>query len=134
MMRLPPHGDVQAALDRLKGAGFRLAALTNSTLAVARAQLANAGLSAAFEQILSADEVRRLKPSPEPYHHAARRLGIEIGEVMMVAAHGWDIAGALASGARAAFVARPGQMTIATAPPPELAVPDLAKLADRLAS
>jgi 2-haloacid dehalogenase len=42
---------------------MRLAALTNSTEQVARAQLEHAGLLDAFEPVLSADMVRRLKPA-----------------------------------------------------------------------
>jgi beta-phosphoglucomutase-like phosphatase (HAD superfamily) len=35
MRRLPAHPEVPAALERLRGTGFQLAALTNSTLEVA---------------------------------------------------------------------------------------------------
>src|SRR4028118_2012591 len=71
MRELSPHPEVPAALDLLRDAGLRLAALTNNTAEVAQAQLANAGLSDRFEQILSADTVRRLKPAPEPHGAAA---------------------------------------------------------------
>jgi 2-haloacid dehalogenase len=64
--QLPPHPEVPAALGRLRDRGLRLAALTNSTRQVAQTQLANAGLAELFEQILSADQVGRLKPAPEP--------------------------------------------------------------------
>ena len=49
---------------RLRDADLRLAALTNSVGDVARQQLESSGLADCFEQILSADEVRRLKPAP----------------------------------------------------------------------
>ncbi|HWD43834.1 MAG TPA: HAD hydrolase-like protein [Actinomycetota bacterium] len=54
------------ALRRLGDAGLRLASLTNSTEEVARAQLEHAGLIDAFELVLSADSVGRLKPAPSP--------------------------------------------------------------------
>ena len=63
---LPPHPEVPDSLDRLRGAGFRLATLTNSTQEVAEAQIENAGLADKFEQILSADTAKRLKPAPAP--------------------------------------------------------------------
>ena len=69
---LPPYPEVRAALDRLRGAGIRLATLTNSTAEVAAAQLAHAGLIDIFEKTLSADEVQHLKPTSEPYHYAAK--------------------------------------------------------------
>ncbi len=103
---LPPHPEVPESLDRLREAGFRLATLTNSTQEVAEAQIRNSGLADRFEQILSADTARRLKPAPAPYRMAARTLGIPEREMRLVAAHAWDVAGALRAGCAAAFVAR----------------------------
>jgi 2-haloacid dehalogenase len=129
---LPPHPEVPGALDRLRSAGVRLATLTNSTEAVAGAQLSNAGLDGFFERILSADSVRRLKPAREPYEMAARELGVEIGGMRLVAAHGWDVAGALRAGAAAAFVARPGILLDPLAPEPDIVGADLAEVAERI--
>ncbi len=106
LRELPPHPEVADALDRLRDAGFRLATLTNSTQEVAEAQIRNSGLADRFEEILSADTAKRLKPAPAPYRMAARKLGIPERELRLVAAHAWDIAGALRAGCAAAFVAR----------------------------
>jgi 2-haloacid dehalogenase len=132
MTRLPAHPEVPGALRRLGEGGLRLAALTNSTERVARAQLEHAGIIDRFEAVLSADAVRRLKPAPEPYRMAAERLGTDPAGVLLVAAHAWDVAGALAAGCRAAFVARPGKVLDPLADRPELVVADLDELADRL--
>jgi 2-haloacid dehalogenase len=105
---LPPHADVHGALERLRAVGLRLAVLTNATPALAEAQLTHAGLHDFFEAIISADAVQRLKPAPEAYHLAAQRLGAPIGQLRVISAHTWDIAGALHAGCAAAFVARPG--------------------------
>jgi 2-haloacid dehalogenase len=103
---LPPHPEVPESLDRLREAGFRLATLTNSTQEVAETQIQNAGLADRFEQVLSADTAKRLKPAPAPYRMAAQALGVPDREVRLVAAHAWDVAGALRAGCAAAFVAR----------------------------
>jgi 2-haloacid dehalogenase len=132
MQRLPPHPEVPDGLARLREAGHRQVALTNSPLAVARAQLANAGLDGLFEQALSADEVQQLKPGPRPYELVADRASVRIDRVMLVAAHAWDVSGALAAGARAAFVARPGMVLSPVGDQPEIVVDDLTDLADRL--
>jgi 2-haloacid dehalogenase len=100
MRRLPPHPEIRQSLERLRGAGLRLATLTNSTAEVGEAQLVNAGLRDLFELALSADAVRRLKPAPQPYRMAAERLDVEPGDVRLVAAHAWDVAGALRAGLR----------------------------------
>ncbi|HWP61917.1 MAG TPA: haloacid dehalogenase type II [Candidatus Binatia bacterium] len=130
MRELPPHPDVAPALSRLRAAGFRLASLTNSVRAVAEAQLTNAGLAGSFEAILSADEAGRLKPAPEPYRYAAERLGVPIDEIRLVAAHAWDVAGALRAGAAAAFVARPGMVLDPLAPVPDVVGRDLLEVAE----
>jgi 2-haloacid dehalogenase len=103
---LPTHPEVPDSLDRLREAGFRLATLTNSTREVAEAQIENAELTDRFEKILSADSAKRLKPAPAPYRMAARALGVSERGMRLVAAHAWDVAGALRAGCAAAFVAR----------------------------
>ena len=132
MRRLPPHADVPGALSRLKDAGFRQVALTNSPLDVAQAQLEHAGIRPLFDDVLSADEIRQLKPSPAAYALVAERMSVGIGDVMLVAAHAWDVSGALAAGARAAFIARPGMVPSPLGDQPELVVPDISGLAEEL--
>jgi 2-haloacid dehalogenase len=132
MLQLPPHQEVRGVLERLRDAGLRIAALTNSTEAVATAQLSNAGLAPLFERILSADGPRRLKPAREAYESAAAELGIAVGEIRLVAAHAWDVAGALAAGAAAAFVARPGMVLDPLVPAPDVIGSDLADVADQI--
>ena len=132
MRRLPPHPEVRESLERLRDAGLRLATLTNSTAEVGEAQLTNAGLRDLFAQTLSADAVKRLKPAPEPYRMAAERHGVPIGNVRLVAAHAWDVAGALRAGCAAAFVARPGKVLDPLAPPPDIVGADLREVTDRI--
>jgi 2-haloacid dehalogenase len=132
MRDLPPHPEVAESLDRLRDAGLRLATLTNSTQQVAEAQMESSGLRGYFEQILSADAVKRLKPAPEPYRMAAESLGVEIGQVRLVAAHSWDVAGALRAGCVAAFVARPGMVLDPLVERPDVVGGDLREVADRI--
>jgi 2-haloacid dehalogenase len=132
MRELPPHPEVAESLDRLRDAGLRMVTLTNSTQQVAEAQLENSGLRAYFEQILSADAVRRLKPAPEPYHMAVESLGVEMEGVRLIAAHAWDVAGALRAGCAAAFVARPGMVLDPLVERPDVVGADLREVADRI--
>jgi 2-haloacid dehalogenase len=132
MRQLPAHPEVADALHRLGDAGLRLAALTNSTEEVARAQLEHAGLIDAFELVLSADTVGRLKPAPEPYLMAAKRLGAAVDQVRLVAAHAWDVAGAARAGCATAFVARPGKVLDPLVERPEIVGADLAEVADAI--
>jgi 2-haloacid dehalogenase len=132
MRTLPPHADVLPALDRLRAAGATLAALSNSPLEVSTAQLEHAGIADRFDAIVSADEVRALKPRPEPYRLVANRFGVATGQVRLIAAHSWDIAGALAAGCRTAFVARPGMPLDPNGPRPGIVGADLGAVAAQL--
>lgn len=132
MRQLPPHPEVREALEHLHSSGFRLATLTNSTLEVSEAQLVNAGIHELMDQMLSADSVHRLKPAPEPYRMAAERLGVTIGEIRLVAAHSWDIAGALHAGCAGAFVTRPGQVLDPDGAQPDIIGSDIREIAERI--
>ena len=132
MQELPPHPEVEDSLGRLRDAGIRLAALTNSTQQVADAQIDNSGLRDYFEQVLSADTVQRLKPAPEPYCMAAESLGVEVGQVRLVAAHAWDVVGAMRAGCAAAFVARPGMVLNPLAARPDVVGADLREVAAQI--
>jgi 2-haloacid dehalogenase len=132
MQRLPPHPEVPGAIARLRDAGYRQVTITNSPLEVARAQLEFAGLDGLVDDVLSADEVGQLKPGPRPYALVAERSGVPVGDVLLVAAHAWDVSGALAAGTRAAFVARPGMVPSPIGDGPELVVADIDALAHEL--
>jgi 2-haloacid dehalogenase len=92
----------------LRNAGFKLVALTNNVLEVVETQLTNAGIRGLFDQVLSVDAAQHLKPHPAVYEYAARSLETPVNELRMVAAHDWDIRGAMRAGMLGAFVAREG--------------------------
>jgi 2-haloacid dehalogenase len=132
MLALPAHPDVPGALARLREAGFRLAALTNTAQKAAETQLAGAGLDGHFDAILSVDAVRRFKPAPEVYEMAAARLAEQRDRLRLVTAHDWDIAGALNAGWRAAFVARAGMVIAPQAKSPDILGDDMTEVTEQI--
>lgn len=134
MLCLPPHPDVIPALSRLQDLGFRMATLTNSTPVSVNAQLAYAGLEKYFERQLSVDAVQLFKPALETYRYAADQLGVSIGDIRLVAAHDWDVTGAIRAGAKAAFVERKGMVLGNSAEIPDIIGPDLISIADQVQS
>ncbi len=124
LRHLPPHADVVPALVLLRGAGLRIVALSNNSLITLHKQLRHAEILHLFDEIISVDEAGALKPSPDVYHYTAHRLRLTPSSLWMVAAHGWDIAGAMGSGFHGAFVARPGQEPNPFVRP-EIIAPDL---------
>ncbi|MEO5710748.1 MAG: haloacid dehalogenase type II [Nocardioidaceae bacterium] len=132
MTTLSPHPEVTEALRALRGTGLTIAALTNSPKAVAEAQVTHAGLADLFDDVLSADTVQALKPAPEPYRHVASTFDVGVEQVRLVAAHSWDISGALAAGCRGAFVARPGAVLSPLGQQPDIVGPDLAGVVEQI--
>ena len=70
-------------------------------------QRARAHARLPWDCVLSAELFRHYKPDPETYLGAAAMLGLEPGEVMMVAAHKDDLQAAKSCGLATAFVRRP---------------------------
>ena len=132
--RLDPWPDVPAGLEALRRRHIT-ATLSNGHLALL-VDLARHG-DLRFDCVLSAELARAYKPAPEVYRTAARLLGVEAGELMLVAAHPWDLEGARRAGLRTAFVDRPleyGPGSAARADPAaDESVGDLLELSERLA-
>ena len=129
---LPPHPDVLPAVKRLKKSGFKIITLTNSSNKTVQAQMKNAGLTAHLDALFSIEDIGIYKPHSHTYRWAARKAGVEIEKCMLVAAHGWDVAGASWAGMQSAFIARPGQALYPLAPQPDYVVKDFGELADLL--
>lgn len=130
---LPAFADAADALDALAAAGYHIAVVTNSAGDAAQTAIAAAGLDRHVETVVGADEVGAYKPDPRVYRHAAARLGAQPDEVCLVAAHAWDILGALRAGWGAAWVAHREQHLLATVPEPTLRAATLAQTARLLA-
>jgi 2-haloacid dehalogenase len=106
LAELDPYPDAGPALERLASAGVQLVALTNGTAQNTRKLLARAGLERYVGQVLTTDAVGRYKPHAAVYRYAVERLAVPAAEVTLVAAHGWDVAGARAAGLGAIWVSR----------------------------
>jgi 2-haloacid dehalogenase len=102
--RLPPWPDAAPGLERL-ARRFTVTTLSNGNRSQQAALIRFAGLP--FQRLISAEDFRHYKPDPEVYLGAASVLGLDPGQVIMVAAHKSDLRAAQAAGMRAAFVERP---------------------------
>ncbi len=100
---IDPWADVPAALYALHD-HFTLAILSNMSIATQSALTDHAGLP--FDRMLSAETVQAYKPNAAVYQMAISSLGLLPDEIMMVAAHQYDLTAAKAQGMRTAFVAR----------------------------
>jgi 2-haloacid dehalogenase len=102
--RLAPWPDVVAGLMRLKSR-YTICTLSNGNIALLTALAKHGGLP--WDCILSAEVFRKYKPDPETYLGVARVFDLQPAQVMLVAAHQDDLAGARACGLATAYVERP---------------------------
>src|SRR6201991_4271890 len=123
---MPPHPEVPMALRRLRVHGFRLFTLTDNTLEISGRQLERAGVIDLFERRFSVDEtVRRHKPAPEAYRSVASELGLDPGDVCLIACHTWDTLGAVGAGCQAGLILREGNAPLEVGPQPNYIAADL---------
>lgn len=131
---LPVHDDVPAGVSAMAEAGIRLVTLTNGSVEVGERLLSSAGIRSHFERLLSVEQAGVWKPAAGSYAFAARSCGTEPSEMMLVAAHPWDIDGAKRAGLHSAWVNRENARYPDHFTPPDETVPGLLELAVRLCS
>jgi 2-haloacid dehalogenase len=129
---LKAYPDVEKGLTLLKENGFRLATLTNSPENGLKEQLINSNLTDHFEQALSINAIEKYKPLAETYLWAAKKLGVKPEEIIMIAAHGWDLAGATNAGLATGFIAREGQSLYTLSKKPDFEASDILEMAEKL--
>jgi 2-haloacid dehalogenase len=107
-LNLDPFPDSKKGLEKLKANGDRviIAILSNGEAAKTDKLLVNIGLRQYFDYIISAEDAKKYKPSPEPYILASKRLGIPISDICLVSSNLWDIAGGQAAGIQACWINR----------------------------
>lgn len=132
MKHLPLKENVQAGLSALHDQNFRIAALTNSPEQIVRDRMERTGLISYFEKVLSAEHVGKYKPAIEVYRWAAKSVELTPGEILVVSAHGWDIAGAENAGMQTAYMVQNNQMLYPLAPDPDFICNDLLSLSEKM--
>ncbi|MGI4021853.1 MAG: haloacid dehalogenase type II [Janthinobacterium lividum] len=132
MQQLPPYSEVIEGLTMLKKAGYKMVTLTNSAPAAQEKQLEFAQLTDYFDKTFSVDEVKLYKPHPDTYKYVLDKMDVKPKEVMLIAAHGWDVAGAIRADMQAAFIARKEQSLYPLADQPRFICNNLVELAEEL--
>ena len=118
-----PFAGSVALVRHLREAGLKTAVVSAS--ANCQTVLEGAGIADLFDVQMSIDSVRKYKPHPDTYRSGAERLGIPITDMRLVAAHDWDVTGAIRAGATAGFVARSGMVLSHASESPDVIGRDL---------
>jgi 2-haloacid dehalogenase len=88
--------DVKPALESLKG--VPLAILSNGSPKMLESAVRHNGLDSCFAEIISVDQVRTYKPSPQVYARGTEILCVPATEILFVSSNWWDACGAKAFG------------------------------------
>ncbi|HEX8005023.1 MAG TPA: haloacid dehalogenase type II [Trebonia sp.] len=131
---LSVHPDVHEGVRLLASDGISLVTLGNGSSVIAERLLTKAGLLDYFDRLLTVEDAQAWKPAPAAYAYAARACEVDAGQMMLVAAHPWDIHGAHRAGMRTGWISRqPGSYPeYFTAP--DIHAPSLAALARQIAA
>ncbi len=132
MKHLPIKNGVQKGLSNLRDQNYQIAALTNSSENLVRSRMEKSGLISFFESVFSAEQVHKYKPAMEVYRWCAESLKVPLREILMVSAHGWDIAGAENAGMQTAYLRQDKQLLYPLAPKPNYICKNLEDLSVQL--
>ena len=102
--QMVPWQDSVEGIGQLKRK-VTVAALSNAGMAGVIALAKHAGLP--FDAVLTGELVHSYKPSLDVYRAASTYLGFPPGEIMMVAAHKFDLKAAKEAGLKTAYIPRP---------------------------
>ncbi len=127
--QLKPFPEVPAALDRLHRR-YKLVVLSNGDPDMLEAAKAHHGI--AFDAVISVAAANAFKPHVATYTKAAEIVGVRMDQVLFVANHAFDCIGAKSAGMRAAFIDRRRRPFGITPHQPDVIVPSMTALADRL--
>jgi 2-haloacid dehalogenase len=128
---LQPFPDVIAALEKLRGGGYKLAILSNGDRDMLKAAGPHIGL--AFDHVISVQEAGYFKPHWKTYAKAEEIIGEDRSSTLFVANHAFDCIGAKSFGMRTAFIDRRERPFGETAHQPDLIVRNFSELAAVLA-
>jgi 2-haloacid dehalogenase len=131
---LSVHPDVPDGIRRLRGGGLRLVTLSNGSTQLAERLFARAGIRDRFEQLLSVEQAGLWKPARAAYEYAARACGCRLQEMMLVAAHPWDIDGAARAGMATGWINRSGAPYPKMFTAPAATAGSITDLADQLST
>ena len=104
--KLDAYPDARAALTALKVRGARTAILSNGSPGMLQAAVANAGIGADLDAVLSVDTVGLYKPRREVYALATDAFALAPAAIGFVSSNRWDVMGATSFGFKCVWVNR----------------------------
>ena len=123
---------VRQALDRLRGAGIRMAVLTNKPVRFSEGIVDGLGLAGHFQRVYGGNSFAEKKPHPVGIETLLGELAVGRNHAVMVGDSAVDIRTARNAGVKACGVTFGFQPETFREHPPDLLVDDLGELADQI--
>ncbi len=103
---LPAFDEVQESLSKLKAEEFPLYAFSNGKADAVEMLLTQAGIRDLFLGVVSVDDIKTFKPSPDVYAHFLQSAKAKASESWLISGNPFDITGSISAGMNAAWIQR----------------------------
>ncbi|DBA82844.1 hypothetical protein WJX77_008348 [Trebouxia sp. C0004] len=100
--------DVAPAFKQMHAKGIKISTMTNGSMSITKGLLERAHVEQYVDEMMDITQPKAWKPSPAAYQFAVKQLNLNPEQVMLVAIHPWDCAGAKEAGLKAAYINRDG--------------------------
>jgi 2-haloacid dehalogenase len=130
---LTPFPENLDVLRKIKGMGLTTAILSNGSPEMLASAVKSAGMEDVLDHIISVDQIRLFKTSPESYGLVQKTISVNKDEVLFVSSNAWDALGATWFGFKTLWVNRQNLPPEAIGQKPDYIGLDLTKVIDILA-
>ena len=129
LSQLELNQSAEAAFKLLAETGYRIVALTNGSKSATEKLLERAGVQQYFSQVYSCDAIALTKPHQDVYKMVETD---NLDRTWLVAAHAWDIMGAIRVGMKTAFVTQLEKDYLDVYPQPQIRAENLLEAARQI--
>jgi len=129
---LAPFSENLGVLQKIKAMGYTTAILSNGSVEMLDSAVKSAGMEDVLDHVISVDQIRLFKTSPESYGLVQKTIPVNKDEVLFVSSNAWDALGATWFGFTTHWVNRQGLPLEALSPQPNFSGPDLNSVLDSL--
>ena len=129
LSQLELNQSAESAFKLLTEAGYQIAALTNGSKSATEKLLERAGVQKYFSEVYSCDAIAITKPHQDVYKMVKTQ---NLSQTWLVAAHAWDIMGAIQVGMRTAFVTQLEKDYLDVYPQPQIMAENLLEAANQI--
>jgi len=104
--QLPAHSDVKPALEQVRHSDCQAVLLSNGSRANTEKLVGDNGIEHLVDDIISVDDFNIWKPQTELYRQAALKHSCAPENALLIAAHAWDVHGAIRAGFHGIWIQR----------------------------